>query len=114
MNRSGVIYPEVKITERLKESGKNKYNVLTLETTLRKECEGRWYLWEFFGSWDLPVSDIEQKIQAIEKFHREVYFVIICGEISKTALNAKRELFFKEDKDQITEVDRIKKIILGK
>lgn len=105
------IYPKIEIRDFIVVVGENKYNSLTLLTTLRKEYEGKWYMWEFFKTWHLPVDDEKAKIQALEIFHSEVYFTIICGKVSKTLTDMYGQSVFKEDVSQISEIDRLKELL---
>ena len=105
------IYPKVEIRDAVVVDGENKYNALTLLTTLRKEHEGKWYMWEFFKNWHLPVDDEKAKIQALEQFHSEVYFAIICGKVSESLTDMYGQPIFKEDVRQISEIDRIKELL---
>ena len=105
------IYPKIEIRDAIVVDSENKYNSLTLFTTLRKEHEGKWYMWEFFKNWHLPFGDEKAKIQALENFHSEVYFAIICGIVSEKLTDMYGHPIFKEDTRQISEVDRIKELL---
>ena len=105
------IYPKVEIRNAVVVDGGNKYNALTLLTTLRKEHEGKWYMWKFFKNWHLPVDDEKAKIQALENFHSEVYFAIVCGKVSENLTDMYGQPIFKEDVRQISEIDRIKELL---
>lgn len=105
------IYPKIEIRDVVVVDGENKYNALTLLTTLRKEHEGKWYMCEFFKNWQLPVDDEKAKIQAIEQFHSEIYFAIVCGKVSEKLTDVYGQPILKEDVRQITEIDRIKELL---
>lgn len=105
------IYPKIEIRDVVVFDGENKYNSFSLLTTLRKEHEGKWYMWNFFKNWHLPVDDEKAKIRALEQFHSEVYFTIICGKVSENVTDMYGVPIFKKDVKQITEIDRIKELL---
>jgi hypothetical protein len=108
MKRS--FYPEVVITEQ--EVGKHKF--MRLETTLRKEHNGRWFLWDFVREFTVPLVENDPnnwKVDALNLFHTDVYRAIVLGEISETFTDSWGELVFKEDPSQISERDRILKTL---
>ena len=105
------IYPKTEIRDVVVIDGENKYNSFTVLTTLRKEHEGKWYMWEFFKNWRLPFDNEKAKIQALEQFHSEVYFTIVCGKISESLTDMYGQPIFKEDVRQISEIDRIKELL---
>jgi len=105
------IYPRIEIRDVVVIDGENKYNSFTVLTTLRKEHEGKWYMWEFFKNWHLPVGDEKAKIQALENFHSEVYFAIVCGKVSESVTDMYGQPIFKEDVRQVSEIDRIKELL---
>ena len=96
-----IIYPEIGLRE--------SEHSLTISTTLRKEHNGKWYLWNFYKQWELQENTDRQKL--IEQFHQEVYFTIILGVVQEDVTDMYGNLIFKEDEDQVSEIDRIKKLI---
>ena len=95
-----IIYPEIGLRE--------SEHSLTISTTLRKEHNGKWYLWKFYKQWKLQENSDRQKL--IGQFHQEVYFTIILGIVQEDITDMYGNLIFKEDKNQISEIDRIKKL----
>lgn len=96
-----IIYPEIGLRE--------SEHSLTISTTLRKEHNGKWYLWKFYKQWKLQENSDRQKL--IEQFHQEVYFTIILGVVQEDVTDMYGNLIFKEDENQVSEIDRIKKLI---
>ena len=96
-----IIYPEIGLRE--------SEHSLTISTTLRKEHNGKWYLWKFYKQWKLQENSDRQKL--IGQFHQEVYFTIILGIVQEDITNMYGNLIFKEDENQISEIDRIKKLL---
>lgn len=96
-----IIYPEIGLRE--------SEHSLTISTTLRKEHNGKWYLWNFYKQWELQENIDSQKL--IEQFHQEVYFTIILGVVQEDVTDMYGNLIFKEDENQVSEIDRIKKLI---
>ena len=94
------IYPKID----LRETDKS----LAILTTLRKEHNGKWYLWNFYKQWKLQENSDRQKL--IGQFHQEVYFTIILGIVQEDITDMYGNLIFKEDENQISEIDRIKKL----
>ena len=95
-----IIYPKIGLRE--------SEHSLTISTTLRKEHNGKWYLWNFYKQWELQENIDSQKL--IEQFHQEVYFTIILGIVQEDITDMYGNLIFKEDENQISEIDRIKKL----
>lgn len=95
-----IIYPKIGLRE--------SEHSLTISTTLRKEHNGKWYLWKFYKQWKLQENSDRQKL--IEQFHQEVYFTIILGIVQEDITDMYGNLIFKEDENQISEIDRIKKL----
>ena len=91
------IYPEIEIRETEK--------TITFSTTLRKEYNGDWYLWNFFKKYE--VIDQAEKLKYTALFHQEVYFTIVLGVIQDDVLDMYGNKMFTKDKDQISEKDRI-------
>ena len=93
------IYPEIEIGQR---SGGG----LVAKTTLRKEHKGKWYFWDFVqSSYDLSTDKLT------ERLHKEVYLFIILGKIQLDLVNYKGDPIFIEDPNQISEADRLNKLI---
>ena len=95
-----IIYPKIDLRE--------SEHSLTISATLRKEHNGKWYLWKFYKQWKLQENSDRQKL--IGQFHQEVYFTIILGIVQEDITNMYGNLIFKEDENQISEIDRIKKL----
>ena len=95
------IYPKIDLRE-TEES-------LSILTTLRKEHNGKWYLWNFYKQWELQDNSDRQKL--IEQFHQEVYFTIILGIVQEDITDMYGNLICKEDENQISEIDRIKDLL---
>ena len=96
-----IIYPKIGLRE--------SEHSLTISTTLRKEHNGKWYLWKFYKQWKLQENSDRQKL--IGQFHQEVYFTIILGIVQEDITDMYGNLIFKEDENQISEIARIKKLI---
>ena len=95
-----IIYPKIGLRE--------SEHSLTISTTLRKEHNGKWYLWNFYKQWELQENTDRQKL--IEQFHQEVYFTVILGVVQEDVTDMYGNLIFKEDENQISEIDRIKRL----
>ena len=97
-----IIYPKIDLRE--------SEHSLTISTTLRKEHNGKWYLWNFYKQWELQENTDRQKL--IEQFHQEVYFTVILGVVQEdvTDMYIYGNLIYKEDENQISEIDRIKRL----
>ena len=95
-----IIYPKIGLRE--------SEHSLTISTTLRKEHNGKWYLWNFYKQWELQENTDRQKL--IEQFHQEVYFTIILGVVQEDVTDMYGNLIYKEDENQISEIDRIKRL----
>jgi hypothetical protein len=104
-------YPKVEMKDFAVVVHGKKYTSLTLSTTLRKKHNGKWYLWEFFKKHHLPFNDEASKIQALNRFHSEVYFTVVCGKVSVNSVDHQGQKVFKEDTSQISESDRIKGLL---
>ena len=96
-----IIYPEIGLRE--------SEHSLTISTTLRKEHNGKWYLWKFYKQWKLQENSDRQKL--IGQFHQEVYFTIILGVVQEDVTDMYGNLIYKEDENQISEIDRIKDLL---
>ena len=95
-----IIYPKIDLRE--------SEHSLTISTTLRKEHNGKWYLWNFYKQWKLQENTDRQKL--IEQFHQEVYFTVILGVVQEDITDMYGNLIYKEDENQISEIDRIKRL----
>ena len=96
-----IIYPKIGLRE--------SEHSLTISTTLRKEHNGKWYLWKFYKQWKLQENSDRQKL--IGQFHQEVYFTIILGIVQEDITDMYGNLIYKEDENQISEIDRIKDLL---
>jgi hypothetical protein len=84
---------------------------LVLSTVLRKEHDGKWYLWNFVKRF-AKISPSNESIQReIDLFHHEVYAVIIRGKVNPSLVFDDGRSVFEEDRNQISEADRIKDIL---
>ena len=90
------IYPEIEVRRTGKE--------IKLLTTLRKQHNGRWYFWDFVQR----CYNLKDIGKAKEVLHKEVYNAIVLGKVSESLTDAKGELIFKEDPNQISETNRLK------
>lgn len=96
------LYPEIEVVE--------IGNQLKISTTLRKEYEGKWYLWNFIRML-LKERDCEGiKTKEIASLHKEVYYILICGHVAPQLVDYKGEPLFKEDPNQKPETERIKEL----
>ena len=95
-----IIYPKIDLRE--------SEHSLIISTILRKEHNGKWYLWNFYKQWELQENADRQKL--IEQFHQEVYFTVILGVVQEDITDMYGNLIYKEDENQISEIDRIKKL----
>jgi hypothetical protein len=93
------LYPEIEVVE--------IGNQLKISTTLRKEHEGKWYLWNFVRML-LKERDCEGiKTKEIASFHKEVYYILICGHVAPQLVDYKGDPLFKEDISQKPETQRL-------
>lgn len=97
------IYPKIELRE--------TSTSLAILTTLRKKHNGKWYLWEFFKKWEF-IEGEGNTIRYIELFHQEVYFTIILGKVDKKAVRPGGEPIFRLDEIQISEEERLKKLLI--
>lgn len=101
------IYPTIKVTEKEKS--------IKFETILRKNKNGIWYKWLFIKSVEFSplATNFEYlKRQALDCFHREVYFTNILGIVDLNGLNSSGEQLFEKDSSQISEAERLQKLLL--
>jgi hypothetical protein len=104
-------YPKIDVRDVVVKDGDAEYNAFALSTTLRKEHNGKWYMWNFFKNWRLPVNDEKAKLNAIDVFHHEVYHTIILGIISENSTDIYEQPILKEDTDQRSESERVKALL---
>jgi len=84
---------------------------MVLATVLRKEHEGKWYLWNFVKRF-AKISPEQYSVQEeIDLFHHEVYAAIIFGKVNTSLVFDDGRSVFEEDRNQISEADRIKDIL---
>jgi hypothetical protein len=89
-------YPEVQVIS-------TPTNV-RLNTVLRKEYEGTWYIWKILKSWDIMYEfDI---VDLINDFHKEVYKCLILGRYSP-GLFPDGTPFFPKSETQQSEEERL-------
>jgi len=82
-----------------------------LNTVLRKEHEGTWYLWKIFKSFDMYELDI---VDIINDFHKEVYKCLILGRYSPGLFPDGTPLFPKSETQQSEEERLSDQIALDK
>jgi hypothetical protein len=92
------IYPEIEIIE--------SEAITKMTTAIRKEYKGKWYLWEMITSYRNG-----NKAKMLRSFHKEAYFIIISGVIDLTLTDANGQPYYKEDENQISEIDRVRSLI---
>ncbi len=81
---------------------------IDLETTLRKEFEGIWYLWVFKKHFvSRQFSSAEESMRVLNEFHRDIYLAIVIGKISPIIVDNMGELIFEKDPDQAPEFERL-------
>ena len=87
-----------------------------LQTYLRKEHEGKWYLCQFYKKFDnethAPHRWNERCLEEMCKMHLEVYLFLTLGIVDPKAKNTFNELFYELDENQEPESERLKKAIL--
>lgn len=89
-----------------------------INTLLRKEHEGKWFLISMSKKWMFPNEHHIPKY--IDMFHADVYQMIIFGKVcinddgSSKIINPKTlEPIFKLDDDQRSEEERLKSLIIS-
>jgi hypothetical protein len=85
---------------------------IALYTTLRKEHEGKWYLWRFIKTCPVRIGHEKLIRDLSDKLHVEVYNSIVLGKIStelKYAENNKP--VFELDPIQESETERLTKLM---
>ncbi len=102
------IYPEIDV--------KFSKTVIELNTNLRKEHEGEWYLWKFKRVYEIDLSDdygsvgrLLETDNLIIDLHKEVYSSIILGKVINNLVDIHGIPIFEKDPDQTSEEDRLLK-----
>lgn len=95
------IYPTVDI--------KQHEGLIKIQTTLRKQHEGIWYLWSiverhYIGS-AIVGNDFIYRI--LHNFHKEVYKALVLGNVDVNITDTIGQPFFVRDVDQRSEYDRL-------
>lgn len=104
------IYPAMRST--IKDNGKEI--ALTVETSLRKEHEGKWYLWKFWKKCVYKNYDelIAHTPIVRDMTHREVYHAIILGKINLQIKDGDGFSIFDLDPNQEPETERLNKLLI--
>lgn len=98
---SRYIYPNILV--------ENKDDLITLKTSLRKQHDGVWYLWDIVKYHQFTISpiSIDFMSQIINDFHKQAYLALVLGKIDKSVLDFNGQPCFSEDEDQRSEEERL-------
>jgi len=104
-SKNRVIYPSIEINQLPTE--------FEIRTTLRKKYYGKWYLLYVIRKWNFVKPTPIERENAIQEFHRDVYYSIICGQVTTLAIDQWGVPIYQRDMQQIDEKDRVKMLILN-
>lgn len=79
---------------------------IEFRTKLIKEADGKYYYWNFYRK-EL-VEDIKDRMNAINRFHTDIYHTIFLGKVDLNSKLPDGTPFFKLAYEQISEEQRIR------
>lgn len=103
------VYPEIEIIEKAHthpDVGERK--IISFATTVRKEHEGKWYLWDHYKRQEFDPQEYEEgKVRFLKQMYKEVYFTIVLG-VVQPEIRSFEGLVFSSDPNNENETDRLK------
>ena len=102
MKKHSPIYPQIQMKNTESEE-------IVAFTSIRKEHEGKWYLWLLVQRANIPIGGNAEDL--IERVMLHAYNMLILGKVDTKCTHLSGEPVFTLDPDQTPETERLMKII---